>query len=71
MDIIEGDMPQHLREVSSFTYGQVHDKTYNRTCMTSKYSDQLVQSPTMARVFDYPSLDSPEAVEGTCDQRRL
>ena len=37
MDVIEGDRRQHLREVSSFTYGQAHDKTYNKTCMTSKY----------------------------------
>ena len=34
---------------------------------TSKDSDQ----PSMARVFIHPSLDSPEAVEGTCNQRRL
>ena len=48
-----------------------HDKTYNKTCATSKRSDQPVHPPSMARVFIYHFLDSPEAVEGTCDQQRL
>ena len=47
------------------------DKTYNKTCVTSKDSYQPVHPPSMARVLVYPSLDSPEAVKGTCDQRRL
>ena len=33
--------------------------------------DQPVYPPSMARVLLYPSLDSPEAVEGTCDQQNL
>ena len=47
-----------------------HDKTYNKTCVTSKDSDQPVHTPSMARVLVYPSLKSLEPVEGTCDQRR-
>ena len=48
-----------------------NDKTYNKTCVTSKDSDQPVHSPSMARVLFYPSLDSLNAEEGTCDQGRL
>ena len=48
-----------------------YDKTYNEIFVTSKDSDQPVHPPSMARVLVYPSMDSPEAVEGTCDQRRL
>ena len=45
------------------------DKTYNRTCMTSKDSDQPVHPHSMTKVLImYPSVDSLEAVEGTCDQ---
>ena len=47
------------------------DKTYNKTCVTSKDSDQPVHPPSMARVLVYPSFNSPDAVKGTCDQRRL
>ena len=47
------------------------DKTYNKTCVTSKDSDQPVHPPSMARILISPSLDSMEAVEGTCYQRRL
>ena len=47
-----------------------HDKIYNKTCVTSKYSDQAVQAPSIASVLAYPSLDSLEAVEGTCAQQR-
>ena len=36
-----------------------------------KTSDQPVHPPSMARILVYPSLDSPKAVEGTCDQRRF
>ena len=35
-------------------------KTYNKTCVTCKGSDQPVLPPCMARVFLYPSLDSLE-----------
>ena len=38
-----------------------HDRTYNRTCVTSK--DQPVHPPSMANVF-VPFFDSPEALEG-------
>ena len=48
-----------------------HDKTYNKTCVRSKDSDQPVHPPNMPKVLVYSSLDSPGAVEGTCDQRRL
>ena len=48
-----------------------HDKTYNKTCAISKDLDQPVHPPSMARALVYSSLDSLEAVEGTCDQRRL
>ena len=48
-----------------------HDKTQNKTWVTSKDLDQPVHPPSMARVLVYPSFDSLEAVEGTCDQRRL
>ena len=40
----------------------------NRICVTSKDSDQPVHPPNIAGVIVCPSLDSPEAVEGTCDQ---
>ena len=39
-----------------------HDKTYNKT---SNDSDQPVHVSSMARVLDYPALDSLEAVGGT------
>ena len=41
--------------------------------MTNTDSDQPVRTPmaSKARVLVHPFLDSPEAVEGTCDQRRL
>ena len=45
-----------------------HDKTYSKTCVTGKDSDQPVNPPSIARVLVHPSLESPEAVEGTCDQ---
>ena len=46
-----------------------HDKTiktYNKTWVTNKDSDQPVFEFSMARVLVYLSLDSTEAVEGTC-----
>ena len=46
-----------------------HDKAYNKTCVTSKDSDQYVYPPSAARVSLIP-LDSAETVEGTCDQRK-
>ena len=46
-------------------------KTYNKTCVTSKDSDQPVRPPSIAKVLVHLSLASPEAVEGTCDQQRL
>ena len=48
-----------------------HDKTYNKICETSKDPDQPVHPPSTARVLVHPSLVSPEAVDGTCDQRSL
>ena len=47
------------------------DKTYNKTCVTIKDSNQPIHPSSMARLLFYTSLDSPEAVEGTCDQQRL
>ena len=52
-------------------YEPAHDKAYNKICLTSKDSDQLVHPPSMARVIVYPSLNKPEAVEVICDQQRL
>ena len=48
-----------------------HAKTDNKTCVTSKYSDQPVHPPSMARVIVHLFLDSLEAVHGTCNQQRL
>ena len=48
-----------------------HDKTYNKTCVTSKGSGQPVHSPSMTRILIHPSLGSLETVEGTCNQPRL
>ena len=50
-------------------YEPTRDKTYNKTCVTSKDSDQSVYPPSMARVLVHPYLDSQEAVEGTWDQQ--
>ena len=50
-------------------YVPAHDKIYNKTCVTSKGSDQLVHPSGMAKVLAYPSLASPEAVEGTYNER--
>ena len=41
-----------------------HDKINNKTCITSKDSDQPVHPPSIARVPVYPPSDSLEAVEG-------
>ena len=48
-----------------------HNKTNNKTCVTSKDSDKSVHPPSMARIFVYLSLDSLKAVQGTGDQQRL
>ena len=53
------------------TFEPAHDKTYNKTCATSKDSAQLVYLHSIAMIPVYSSLDSLEAVEGICDQRRL
>ena len=47
-----------------------HDNSYNKTCVTSKYSDQAVHSPSISSDLAYPSSDSLEAVEGICTQQR-
>ena len=39
-----------------------HDKTYNKTCVTNKNSDQSVHPPSMVGVLVYPSLDNLQAV---------
>ena len=46
-----------------------HDKTYNKTSVTSKHSDKPVHPPRMAKVLIYLSLDNQEAAEDTCDQQ--
>ena len=43
------------------------EKTYNKTCVNKKDLDQPVHPPSMSRILVHPSLDRPEAVEGTCD----
>ena len=45
-------------------YEPENNKTYNKTYFTSTDSYQHVHPPSMARVLVYPSLHSPEAVEG-------
>ena len=52
-------------------YEPVHDKTYNKTCVASKDSDQPVRPLSKARFLVHFSLDSLESVEGTCNQQRL
>ena len=47
------------------------DKTYNKTCVTRKDSDQPVHPLIRARAIVYRSLNSLKAVEGICNQRRL
>ena len=44
-------------------YERAHDRTYNKTGVTKK--DQPVHLSSTTRVPIYPSLDSPESVEGT------
>ena len=52
-----------------FLYETAHDKTYNKTCVTSKDSDQPVHSPSKAIILSHSSFDSLEVAEGTCNQR--
>ena len=54
-----------------FIFEPAHDKTYNKTGVTSKDSDLSVHPLSMASVLVYPSFDSLDAVEGTCDRRKL
>ena len=61
----------HISEKKKTPFEPVHDETYNKNCVTSKDLDQPVHPPSMARILVYPSLDSLESVDGTCDQQRL
>ena len=65
------DNSRSYKETLENMFETAQDKTYNTTCVTSKVSDQPIYPPSIARVLFYPSLDIPEAVEDTCDQRRL
>ena len=58
-----------IPNISYIWYEPAQDKSYNKTWVTSKASDQPEHRPSMASDCVYPSLDSLEAVEGTCDQR--
>ena len=60
-----------LRQFFFRSCDSAHDKTYNKTYVTSKDSDQSVHSPCLTRALVHPSLYSLEAVEFSCDQRRL
>ena len=51
-------------------YEPMCNKTYNKTCVTSKDSNQPVHPLSMPMGLFYPSLDSLEAIAGTDDQRR-
>ena len=42
----------YLSSEVEFTNKPAHDKTYNKTCVTSKDSDQPVHSPSM-QVFSF------------------
>ena len=55
---------------ASLPYEPAHDKTYKKTCVISKDSEQPEHSSSKTRVLFHP-LDSPDAVEATCDQGRL
>ena len=48
-----------------------HNKTYNKTCMTSIDSDQPVHLHNMAKGLIPSSLNCLKDVEGTCDRRKL
>ena len=49
-----------------FVKWAAHDKTYNKTYVTSEDSDQTVHPPGMARVLVHPSLDRPKADPSLC-----
>ena len=57
-----------LQNVVIKAFELVHNKTYNKTCVTSIDSDQPLYPPSMARTLVNSSLSSLESVEGTCDQ---
>ena len=60
------ELSLYLEEcLAEITFQPAHIKTYNKTGMTSKDLDQHVHPGVLI------PLDSPEAVEGTCDQWRL
>ena len=66
--VYPGSAGQGLNKVLRKGFEPVCAKTYNKTCVTSKDSDQPVHPPSMARVLIYTCLDCLEAVEATCDQ---
>ena len=51
-----------INGLMSFIFEPAHDKTYNKTCVTSADSNKYTQ---------YAILDSPKAVEGASDKRSL
>ena len=61
--------PNHTGIVLPFE--PAHEKTYNKTCVINEDSEQPLHPPSMARVLNHYSLDSPEFLEGTRDQRTL
>ena len=64
-------MPKQVKHKRKLSIKPAHDKTYHKTCVTSKDSGQPVNPPSIARVLVYLSSHSLEAAEGPCDQRRL
>ena len=58
---------QQTATVLNNIYEPAHDKTYNKTCVTSKDSDQPVHPSSMARVLVHPCKDSGQ----TARMRRL
>ena len=44
-----------------------HDKTYNKTYVTSKNSNQPIHQSSMSKLLVYSSFGCQEAVEATCD----
>ena len=52
-------------------YEPAHDKTYNKTCMNIKVSDQFVQPPSTERVIVYSFLNSMEDSDQTAQMHRL
>ena len=66
---------ESIFKTSGYTFGR--GKHINRkptiiyACVPNNDLDQPVHPPSRAKVRVHPSLDSPDAVEGTCDQQRL